>query len=469
MRRHLPHALVVPFATLALVLGSTSGAGATPPQVGHTGAHHVPQSSEAVDPHATDTHAEADTGADLMAGTGFSERTSMAQDSAAQATATYPAATTFARPLKAKSYYVSSYFGGRCIVLPGASTMHLGVDLAAPGGSPIYAVAAGRVTHTVNGTSSVAGYITIEHRVGSQIYQSRYLHMWSATTHVRVGDIVKAGQQISVVGTSGGSTGNHLHFEWWKGPWGAATVQEPVAFLKSRSVDLIADAISVSATPTPATCTYYTTTGVNFRTGPSTSSTVIRLLPQGTQMTHVPGQITSGFIPVRIGGVSGWVSSLYVTPTRPAVVPAPPSPTPTPTPSPAPSSTSPGPYVAIVRVALKASPSVDAPRVGVVANGSTVGMVVSRTGDWRKFTHRGVTGWMLAKNVVPVPQRAVVRVALRSTPSVDAPRAGLAGKGAVLGTVLAANGDWRKFTYKGTTGWTLVKNVQAESLPWPPR
>lgn len=446
MRRHLPHALVVPFATLALVLGSTSGAGATPPQIPHTTAHHAPQSSEPVDPHATDTHAEEDTGADLMAGTGFSERESTSRDSAAQATATYPAATTFARPLKAKSYYVSSYFGGRCIVLPGASTMHLGIDLAAPGGSPIYAVAAGRVTHTVNGTSSVAGYITIEHRVGSQIYQSRYLHMWSATTHVKVGDIVKAGQQISVVGTSGGSTGNHLHFEWWKGPWGAATVQEPAAFLKTRSVDLIADAISVSATPTPATCTYYTTTGVNFRTGPSTSSAVIRLLPQGTQMTHVPGQITSGFIPVRIGGVSGWVSSLYVTPTRPAVVPAP----------------EPARFVTTTGVNMRSRATVDSTRIAIIPRGENLGVVLATQGDYRKFTFNGKTGWVHVKYIAdPAVSSYVVKTGLnmRSRPTVTSTRIAIIPRGENLGILWATKGDYRQFTYNGKTGWVHVKYI----------
>ncbi|UUT35073.1 hypothetical protein [Microbacterium elymi] len=51
------------------------------------------------------------------------------------ATASPPAATTFTTPLKAKSYTVSSYYGPRCMSIPGASTFHLGLDMAAPGGS----------------------------------------------------------------------------------------------------------------------------------------------------------------------------------------------------------------------------------------------------------------------------------------------------------------------------------------------
>ena len=84
--------------------------------------------------------------------------------------------------------------------------MHKGVDLDAAKGTPIYASRSGYVTvakyHYLSGN-----YVTINHQDG---YSSTYLHM----THyvVGVGDYVKAGQVIGYVGSTGRSTGPHLHF-----------------------------------------------------------------------------------------------------------------------------------------------------------------------------------------------------------------------------------------------------------------
>ncbi|NLG63615.1 MAG: M23 family metallopeptidase, partial [Candidatus Cloacimonetes bacterium] len=114
-----------------------------------------------------------------------------------------PAATTFAMPLKSKSYSVVSYFGARCIPLPGASTYHLGLDMAAPAGAPIYAVAAGVVVATVSGTNAQAGYVKLRHVIDGTTYTSIYYHVWKATTQVKVGQTVTAGQRISEVGNSG--------------------------------------------------------------------------------------------------------------------------------------------------------------------------------------------------------------------------------------------------------------------------
>ena len=292
---------------------------------------------------------------------------------------TPPAVTIFRMPLVSKTYTVSSHFGPRCIPLPGASTFHQGVDLATKGGSPIYAIAAGVVTHTVSGTSSRVGYISVKHSIDGVEYTSRYLHIWSATTHVKVGQIVKNGQRISEVGTSGGSSGNHLHLELWKATSGGAVAQNPASFLKARGVDLYASATAITATTTPATCTYYTTASVNFRTGPSTSYSVLRLLPAATSMVHVPGQITSGFIPVRIGTQSGWVSSSYVSPTKPAV-PAPAVVVPT--------------YVTTAALNLRAKPSTTATSLLVIPKGGYVGAVLAKSGVWWKVTYKGTTGWV---------------------------------------------------------------------------
>lgn len=102
--------------------------------------------------------------------------------------------------------YVSSPFGYRWHPVTGKYTMHNGVDLPAPKGTPIYATRSGQVTIATS-HSTAGNYVTINHQDG---YTSVYMHM----THYVVykGDYVKAGQLIGYVGSTGRSTGPHLHF-----------------------------------------------------------------------------------------------------------------------------------------------------------------------------------------------------------------------------------------------------------------
>lgn len=102
--------------------------------------------------------------------------------------------------------YVSSWFGGRDQPTAGASTNHQGVDLAAPAMTPIYASRAGTVSAATS-SSSAGFYVKINHGDG---YSSIYMHMTYYT--VRAGQYVSQGQLIGYVGSTGISTGNHLHF-----------------------------------------------------------------------------------------------------------------------------------------------------------------------------------------------------------------------------------------------------------------
>ena len=101
---------------------------------------------------------------------------------------------------------VSSPFGYRWHPTTGEYSMHKGVDLAAPKGTPIYATRSGYV-NVATYHSTAGNYVTINHRDG---YTSVYMHM----THyvVSPGQEVKAGQLIGYVGSTGRSTGPHLHF-----------------------------------------------------------------------------------------------------------------------------------------------------------------------------------------------------------------------------------------------------------------
>ena len=102
---------------------------------------------------------------------------------------------------------ISSTFGYRNAPLAGASTNHKGVDFAASTGTLIYAAAAGTVTSA--GYSGKAGnLIIINHGNGLLTY---YMHC--NTIFVSAGQKVSKGQNIGQVGTTGNSTGPHLHFQ----------------------------------------------------------------------------------------------------------------------------------------------------------------------------------------------------------------------------------------------------------------
>ena len=102
---------------------------------------------------------------------------------------------------------VSSPFGYRADPFLGRPALHPGVDLVQPAGSDIKATAAGRVTHA----GWMGGYgemVEIDHGNG---LSTRYGHM--SEVLVDEGDAVKAGETIGRVGTTGRSTGPHLHYE----------------------------------------------------------------------------------------------------------------------------------------------------------------------------------------------------------------------------------------------------------------
>lgn len=108
-------------------------------------------------------------------------------------------------PLPSGSYYISSGFGWR--TLYGEANFHSGIDLAAPLGTEVYAVKDG-VCSVKPFHSSYGNYVTIDHGNG---VQTRYAHM--SAVLVADGESVVAGQVIGLVGSTGNSTGNHLHLE----------------------------------------------------------------------------------------------------------------------------------------------------------------------------------------------------------------------------------------------------------------
>jgi murein DD-endopeptidase MepM/ murein hydrolase activator NlpD len=110
-------------------------------------------------------------------------------------------------PLKKGVYRISCGFGKRKAPCKGASTFHKGIDLAAPKGTPIYASQDGTVAFS--GTNGGYGlFVKINHGGG---VETRYGHC--SQLLVKKGQKVKHGQIIALVGSTGYSTGNHVHFE----------------------------------------------------------------------------------------------------------------------------------------------------------------------------------------------------------------------------------------------------------------
>jgi murein DD-endopeptidase MepM/ murein hydrolase activator NlpD len=104
---------------------------------------------------------------------------------------------------------LSSTFGMRRHPILGYSRMHKGVDFAAPSGTPIYAAGSGRVV-AAGRNGGYGNYIRVRH---SGEYSTAYAHLSRFGKGIRVGQRVRQGQVIGYVGTTGRSTGPHLHYE----------------------------------------------------------------------------------------------------------------------------------------------------------------------------------------------------------------------------------------------------------------
>ncbi|MBU8857009.1 MULTISPECIES: M23 family metallopeptidase [unclassified Micromonospora] len=114
---------------------------------------------------------------------------------------------------------------------PRWGTQHAGIDFAMPAGTPIHAAAAGTVVKAGDVGDGYGISVFIDHHNG---YLTHYAHQ--SRLAVGVGDTVKAGQVIGYEGSTGDSTGPHLHFEVHQGAmWNQI---DPAPFLRARGVDV---------------------------------------------------------------------------------------------------------------------------------------------------------------------------------------------------------------------------------------
>ena len=142
--------------------------------------------------------------------------------SGSQSSQTTASASGFLWPI-ASSHRVTSPFGWRTHPITGRQHLHGGIDIAAPNGTPIMASKAGVVVISQYG-SSYGNYVVISHPDGTR---TLYAHM--SQRNVSAGDTVRQGQTVGLVGSTGSSTGNHLHFETWTGSSSSSRVN-PMQF-----------------------------------------------------------------------------------------------------------------------------------------------------------------------------------------------------------------------------------------------
>ena len=142
--------------------------------------------------------------------------------SGSQSSQTTASASGFLWPI-ASSHRVTSPFGWRTPPITGRQHLHGGIDIAAPNGTPIMASKAGVVVISQYG-SSYGNYVVISHPDGTR---TLYAHM--SQRNVSAGDTVRQGQTVGLVGSTGSSTGNHLHFETWTGSSSSSRVN-PMQF-----------------------------------------------------------------------------------------------------------------------------------------------------------------------------------------------------------------------------------------------
>lgn len=142
-----------------------------------------------------------------------------------------------------KTWKITSKMGWRIHPVKKTKKHHNGTDIAGIGKDPIYieAFADGKVLKARVSDAPGGGfgwYVVIQHKIDGEYYTSLYAHMVPNSLQVKAGQKIKAGDVLGKMGTSGMSTGRHLHWEIWKGKthgWSAdgKGFVEPVSFTKA--------------------------------------------------------------------------------------------------------------------------------------------------------------------------------------------------------------------------------------------
>ena len=125
--------------------------------------------------------------------------------------------------------FISSFFGKRVDPFTGYTAFHAGIDFAGEQGAPVTSVATGVVTWAGE-RFGYGNLVEVNHGNG---YLTRYAH--NSAVLVKVGDTVQKGQELSLIGSTGHSTGPHVHFEVLKD----GSPVDPMAFINQNAQPLL--------------------------------------------------------------------------------------------------------------------------------------------------------------------------------------------------------------------------------------
>lgn len=126
----------------------------------------------------------------------------------------------FQSPINLSSALITSFFMQERIIYE-TYGVHKAIDFGASSQTPLYAVSDCKVIkvsfpysqNIIDKSGSSGNNISLECKINDFIYVVRYMHLYPNSAKVKVNDLVKQGQQIASVGTTGYSTGNHLHYQ----------------------------------------------------------------------------------------------------------------------------------------------------------------------------------------------------------------------------------------------------------------
>ena len=129
---------------------------------------------------------------------------------------------------------LTSSYGWRYIF--GSRSFHKGVDIAKTGAVNIVASAAGTVSFA-GPLSTYGNIVRVIHKIGGKTYETNYAHLRDNSIKVKKGDTVKQGQVLGLMGNTGRSTGQHLHFEIHDGLYAAGqpNAVDPWPFIKGNT------------------------------------------------------------------------------------------------------------------------------------------------------------------------------------------------------------------------------------------
>jgi len=169
---------------------------------------------------------------------------------------------TYQQPLDGvygKDWKISSKMGWRIHPIHKTKKHHNGTDIISlrSGTTYVEAFANGRVVKARQSNAAGGGfgyYVVLRHYLDGEYYTSLYAHLEPNSFQVKVGQLLSAGDVLGKMGTSGMSTGKHLHFEIWKGKkhgWSSdgKGFVEPVGFIKALNASAQAKAWAKESTP----------------------------------------------------------------------------------------------------------------------------------------------------------------------------------------------------------------------------